>query len=78
MCRLFGMVTGARHLLADRVFATEPMDGDPGWRNLEPGELVHVDGELNVVSEIALPDPPARPLTLAELHPRAAGSQTHI
>lgn len=60
------------------IFATEPMDDDPGWRNLQPGELVHVDAQLNVTTELAIPDPPAHPLTLAELHPRAAESQTHV
>jgi glutamine amidotransferase len=57
------------------VFATERMDEDAGWRNLEPGELVHVDAALAVDSRIALPDPPARRLTLAELDERAAASQ---
>lgn len=60
------------------IFATEPMDDDPGWRNLAPGELVHVDAGLNVTSAIALPDPPAHPLALADLHPRAADSQMHV
>jgi predicted glutamine amidotransferase len=57
------------------VFATERMDEDAGWRNLEPGELVHIDEALSVQSRIALPDPPARRLTLADLDPRAAASQ---
>jgi glutamine amidotransferase len=57
------------------VFASERMDEDPGWRNLEPGELVHVDGDLGVHSSIALPDPPAHRLTLADLEPHAAASQ---
>ena len=57
------------------VFATERMDEDAGWRNLEPGELVHVDGQLVVRSSVVLPDPPAHPITLADLEPRAAASQ---
>ena len=64
--------------LADRpavVVASEPLDGDPGWRLLSPGELVHVDRDLNVRTEIALPDPPRHPLSLADLAPRAATSQ---
>ena len=60
------------------VFATEPMDDDPGWRNLEPGELVHVDARLNVSSEIAIDEPPVHPLSLGELHPDAARSQQHV
>jgi len=64
--------------LADRpavIVASEAMDADSGWRSLEPGELLHVDGNLHVSRQLILPDPPARPLTLAELDPRAAESQ---
>jgi glutamine amidotransferase len=57
------------------VVATERMDEDPGWRELEPGELIHVDAELNVRSVRALDQPPAHLLTLADLDPRAAKSQ---
>ena len=57
------------------VLATERMDEDPGWRNLEPGELVHIDRNLTVDSTIALPDAPAQPLTLGDLDERAAASQ---
>jgi predicted glutamine amidotransferase len=57
------------------VFATERMDEDAGWRNLDSGELVHVDAELGVHTEIAVSDPPAHQLTLADLDPRAAAAQ---
>jgi predicted glutamine amidotransferase len=57
------------------IFASEQMDEDPGWRALEPGELVHVDRDLNVRSEIAVDHPPARPLGLEDLPPHAAASQ---
>jgi predicted glutamine amidotransferase len=40
------------------VFASEPMDDDPRWRLLEPGELVHADAALRVTSTVVLPDPP--------------------
>ncbi|OBI91924.1 class II glutamine amidotransferase [Mycobacterium asiaticum] len=40
------------------VFATEPMDDDPRWCLLDPGELVYVDASLNISRSIALPDPP--------------------
>jgi glutamine amidotransferase len=40
------------------VFATEPMDDDPRWCLLNPGELVHVDPNLDVTRTVALPDPP--------------------
>jgi glutamine amidotransferase len=60
------------------IFATEPMDADPGWRNLEPGELVHVDAQLKVSSQVVVDGPPAHPLRLGDLHPQAAESQQQI
>jgi predicted glutamine amidotransferase len=57
------------------VIASEPMDDDPGWQSLASGELVHVDAELNVTLTRVLGDPPAHPLSLADLEPRAAASQ---
>lgn len=66
--------------LADRaavVLASEPMDEDPSWRALASGELLHVDADLRVDSQIVLEKPPAHQLTLAELDPRAAASQAH-
>ena len=41
------------------VFASEPMDDDPRWCLLEPGELVHVDAGLRITRSVVLPDPPA-------------------
>ena len=40
------------------VFATEPMDDDPRWSLLAPGELVHVDAGLRITRKLVLPDPP--------------------
>ena len=57
------------------IVASEPMDADPGWRLLAPGELLHVDPSLAVRSTIALPEPPAHPLTLQDLEARAAAAQ---
>jgi glutamine amidotransferase len=57
------------------IVATEQMDEDPRWRNLQAGELLHVDGALNVTSRIAVDGPPAHLLSLADLNPRAAASQ---
>jgi glutamine amidotransferase len=57
------------------IVASEPMDEDPGWRPLAPGELVHVPRTLEVESTIALGEPPARPLTLDDLEGRAAAAQ---
>jgi glutamine amidotransferase len=42
------------------VVASEPMDDDPAWRLMAPGELLHVDRRLQVDSTLALPDPPRR------------------
>jgi predicted glutamine amidotransferase len=58
------------------VVASEQMDEDPGWRALEPGELLHVDGALNVNVTKPLRSPPAHQLSLADLDARAAASQT--
>ena len=64
--------------LADRpavVVASERMDEDPGWRALEPGELLHVEADLRVTITRALERPPAHQLTLADLGVKAAASQ---
>ncbi|HEX6022458.1 MAG TPA: class II glutamine amidotransferase [Solirubrobacter sp.] len=58
------------------VIASEPMDEDAGWRQVEPGQLIHVDANLNVSAEMILPDPPAHQLALEDLDVRAAASQT--
>lgn len=57
------------------VVASERLDEDPHWRLVEPGELVHVDGELNVRTDVILPDPPAHQLQLKDLSKKAAESQ---
>jgi predicted glutamine amidotransferase len=57
------------------IVASEPMDEDPGWRALQPGELVHVPQTLRVESTIALKDPPAHQLSLNDLEGRAAAAQ---
>lgn len=54
------------------VVASERMDEDPGWRSLNPGELLHVDGHLNVHSTIAVEQPPNHQLTLNDLGHSAA------
>ena len=46
------------------VVASERMDDDPGWREVSPGELLHVDEDLAVHSEIAFPGPPAQMIDL--------------
>jgi predicted glutamine amidotransferase len=57
------------------VVASEPMDEDPNWRLLDPGELLHVAPELQVTSRVAIDHAPAHLLTLTDLHPQAAASQ---
>jgi glutamine amidotransferase len=57
------------------VVASERMDDDPGWRLLEPGEMLHVDADLRVTSRRVLDAPPAHPLTLADLDEQARSSQ---
>jgi predicted glutamine amidotransferase len=57
------------------IVASEPMDEDPGWRLLEPGELLHVPSTLQVESTIAIDGPPAHQLSLDDLQPQAAAAQ---
>jgi predicted glutamine amidotransferase len=57
------------------LVASEPMDEDPGWRLLEPGELIHAGPTLGVTSSIVLDGPPARQLALDDLQPGAAVAQ---
>ncbi|MEM6105815.1 class II glutamine amidotransferase [Mycobacterium sp. 050272] len=49
------------------VLATEPMDSDPRWRLLQPGELLHVDGSLQIHRTMILPDPPKHLLRREDL-----------
>jgi glutamine amidotransferase len=57
------------------IIASEPMDGETGWRLMASGELVHVGSDLTIEVSKPLPDPPRHPLTLADLSPTAAASQ---
>jgi glutamine amidotransferase len=57
------------------VFASEPMDDDPRWRLLEPGELMHVDAALQLSSERVMPHPPRHQLSRADLNPTALSAQ---
>jgi glutamine amidotransferase len=54
------------------VVASEPMDENPGWDAIAPGELVHIGPDLRVTRDVILPDPPAKPM---QLRGRAAASQ---
>lgn len=57
------------------VIASEPMDGESGWRLMDPGEMVHVGKDLTITSTHPLTDPPRHQLTLADMSPAAAASQ---
>ncbi|MBV9831635.1 MAG: class II glutamine amidotransferase [Marmoricola sp.] len=57
------------------IVASERMDADPSWRLLDPGELLHVDADLDVTTELAFPDPPRHLLRRADLDPRTEASQ---
>jgi predicted glutamine amidotransferase len=57
------------------VVATERMDEDPGWRLLEPGELLHVGPGPDASSRIVFGEPPVHQLTQADLQPHAAAAQ---
>jgi glutamine amidotransferase len=57
------------------VFASEPMDDDPRWRLLGPGELVHVDAGLQINCDVVLPDPPRHQLRREDLSAAAQAAQ---
>lgn len=57
------------------VFASEPMDDDPGWEPIEPGHLVHVDDQLAITRHVVLPDPPKHQLHRSDLTATASASQ---
>ena len=57
------------------VVASERMDEDPGWQQLQPGQLLHVDPDQVVTRRTVLEQPPRHPLTLDDLGTHAAASQ---
>jgi glutamine amidotransferase len=59
--------SGALAATPAAVVASEPMDDNPEWRSLTPGELLHVDRHLKIHSTIAVEHPPAHQLTLNDL-----------
>jgi predicted glutamine amidotransferase len=74
-----GTVRVRSHELSEHpatVVASERMDENPRWRPLAPGELVHVGAGRPLTARVVLDAPPAHRLTLADLHPSAAASQT--
>ena len=57
------------------IIATERIDDDPGWRLLDPGELLHLRSTLETSSTASFPAEPAYLLRVADLDPAAAASQ---
>jgi predicted glutamine amidotransferase len=47
------------------VIASERISDEPGWEEIQPGELIHVGPDLNVDRETILSGPPARPMVLS-------------
>jgi glutamine amidotransferase len=65
--------------LADQpavVVASERMDEDPDWRPIESGTLLRVGPDLRAAATVLLDQPPRHRLTLADLDPTAAASQS--
>ncbi|MCE7003635.1 class II glutamine amidotransferase [Kibdelosporangium philippinense] len=57
------------------IVASERMDEDPGWHEVRPGELIHVDESLTLTRLVVIDHPPAYLLSLDQLGHRAAASQ---
>jgi glutamine amidotransferase len=57
------------------VVASEPMDGETGWRLMDSGELIRVGRDLTISRSRPFPRAPKHQLTLADLSPTAAASQ---
>ena len=57
------------------IVASERMDDDPGWRLLDPGELLHVSSTLQINSTAPFPPEPAHLLQVSDLDAAAAASQ---
>jgi glutamine amidotransferase len=66
----------SEHLTSDAsvLFASEPMDDDD-WQLLTPGELVHVDADLQIDRRIVFSGPPKHQLRHEDLTAQAASSQ---
>ncbi|MGZ4185624.1 MAG: hypothetical protein ACXVUE_05600 [Solirubrobacteraceae bacterium] len=47
------------------VITSERISDEPGWEEIEPGELVHVGPDLEVDRETIVSGPPARPMVLS-------------
>jgi glutamine amidotransferase len=57
------------------IVASERMDDDPGWRLLDPGELLRVGPDLEITTSTPFPPVPRHLLQESDLDPAAAASQ---
>jgi glutamine amidotransferase len=46
------------------VIASERISDEPGWEEIQPGELIHVGPDLEVDRETIVSEPPAHPMVL--------------
>ncbi|MBX3198670.1 MAG: class II glutamine amidotransferase [Labilithrix sp.] len=60
------------------VVATEPMDEDPGWSELRPGELLHVGPDHEVTRTLVLPHPPRHPMRPEDVEARVATTRARL
>ena len=47
------------------VIASERINDEPGWEEVQPGELIHVGPDLEVDREMVMSEPPAHPMVLS-------------
>jgi glutamine amidotransferase len=47
------------------VIASERISDEPGWEEINPGELVHVGPDLEVDRQTIISEPPAHPMVLS-------------
>jgi hypothetical protein len=59
------------------LLARRPED-DPRWAPLAPGEVVHVDADLNITRRLAFPRPPRHQLRHADLTAAAASQHPSV
>lgn len=57
------------------VVSTEEMTSDPGWRLMEPGELLHVSADLAIYTHIAFPQQPRMQIMYEQLSRADAAAQ---
>jgi predicted glutamine amidotransferase len=67
----------SEHLLSrpSVVFASKTMDDDPRWQLIAPGELVHVNAELQISRDLVLSEPPRHRLRRTDLSSAVEAAQ---